>query len=112
MVKTYIEELQIRYGYKEKPFYKEADLTHRHHALIYKYKADAKYIPNSFIASEIQKEFGAKRKQAFYTIWNKKGAKYRAPTEKELEIIIPYLEEYPNAQKAAINDLEKLKSKF
>jgi len=85
------------------------DLKHRHHALIYKYKANAGYIvPNAFNGTEIQKEFGAKRKQAFYSVWDKTGKTYKAPTWNELNVIIPHLADYPNAQKAVINDLAKL----
>jgi hypothetical protein len=84
-------------------------LTHREHALIYKYKADAGYIvPNSFSGAEIEKQFGAKRKQAFYSIWNEGGKTYKAPKVDELEKIIPYLVEHPLAQKAVINDLAKI----
>ena len=84
-------------------------LTHREHALIYKYKADAGYIvPNSFSGAEIEKLFGAKRKQAFYSIWNEGGKTYKAPKVDELEKIIPYLVEHPLAQKAVINDLANI----
>ncbi|MEQ7798179.1 hypothetical protein ABDJ41_00090 [Pedobacter sp. ASV1-7] len=85
-------------------------LTHREHALIYKYKADTGIIsPNSFNGTEIQKKFGAKRKQAFYSIWDKKGKTYKAPTIRELENILPHLKKYGNAYKAAENDLVKIK---
>jgi hypothetical protein len=87
-------------------------LKHRHHAIIYKYKVDAKYIPNVFSAKEIEMEFGAKRKQAFYTIWNVKGKNYKAPTENELRIVIANLNEFPLAQKAATNDLDEIIKKL
>lgn len=86
-------------------------LTHREHALIYKYKADAGIIqPNSFNGTEIEKEFGAKRKQAFYSIWDLNGKTYRKPTLKELESIMPFLSEYETAHKALINDIDKINS--
>ncbi|WP_158991428.1 hypothetical protein [Mucilaginibacter sp. L196] len=83
-------------------------LDHRHIAVIYKYKAEARYIPNEFRPSKIKKEFGKGLEKAIYTIWNIKGNTYKAPTAKELETIIPHLKDYPNAQKAAINDLDIL----
>jgi hypothetical protein len=106
MVLIHIEYIQIKYGFKE-PRRKTDDsgLDHRHQAIIYWYKANAKYIPNLFIPAEIEREFGPKRKQAFYTVWNPRGKNYRPITVKELEVIIPFLEDFPDAQKAAINDL-------
>jgi hypothetical protein len=98
------EQLNLADNKKE-----NSKLTHRHHALIYKYKADVGIIiPNSFNGTEIQKEFGAKRKQAFYSIWDKNGSTYRRPTLNELQIVITCLSEFPIAQNAAINDLNNL----
>jgi hypothetical protein len=88
---------------------KTSYLSHRDEAIIYKYKADWGYIPNDFNPVEIEKEFGAKRKQAIYTIWNKKGKTYRPPTKKELAKIIPFLIDFPNSKKAAENDLDNIK---
>lgn len=102
-------KLPIDYPTKFSEIKSRNKLNHRHHAIIYKFKAEANYIPAVFNPSDIEREFGAKRKQAFYTIWNEKGANYRPPTAKELEICIPFLEEFPNAKKAAENYLDKLK---
>jgi hypothetical protein len=82
-------------------------LTHRQEAIIRKYKIDAKVIPNEYYRTEIRKQFGKKREQAIDSV-NEVSKTYTPITTKELQTIIPYLEEYPNAQKAAINDLHKL----
>ncbi len=87
---------------------KESSLTHREHALIYKYKADAGYLPNSFNGTEIEKTYGAKRKQAFYSIWHKKGDTFKTPRLKELKSIEPHLVKFERAHSALKNDIDSL----
>lgn len=88
----------------------EPELTHRQHAIIYRYKALANYIPNEFRRTVITAQYGKGREKAIDTIWNEKGANYRPVTGPELNSIIPFLAEFPNALKAAINDLDRIEN--
>lgn len=54
-------------------------------------------------------ERGEKARQAYYTTL-KQSDNYRAPTEKELQKVIQLLNDLPQAQKMAINELEALQS--
>lgn len=108
MVLYHIEGLQIKYGFKENVnVYDELVLTHRQNAIIDKYKTDAKYTDKILKRTEIKNQFGKGREKAIDSV-NELSKAYKPITAKELEIIIPHLVEYPNAQKAAINDLHKL----
>jgi|SRR6186713_75927 len=81
--------------------------THRVHILAENYKIEsneAKHMP----PAEIEKKYGAKRKQAYYTL-TKKGVTYKKPTEKELEKAIELLHDSPIARLAAEKDLSLLK---
>ena len=84
-------------------------LTHRHHALIYWYKARAGDIPNVFPRTLIRERFGKAREREIDKLWNKKSEHFRPPNIKELTKIIPHLRLSLNAYKLAINEMEGLK---
>jgi len=83
-------------------------LTHRQVAIIRHYKIEAKCIQSEFIRTEIIQQFGKKREQAIDSV-NPNSKTYKPVKAKELESIIPYLEDCLNAKKAAENNLAKLK---
>ena len=86
----------------------DSKLSHRLEAIIYYYKTHYGYLPKVFDAKKIEEDYGAKRKQAIYTVWSTKGKTYKKPTALEIQAAIPHLIDFPNAKKAAVNDLDGL----
>lgn len=79
-----------------------AELTPRQECLINYYKSEAKY------EDRITSAEAKKRSTYFYhelLSTNVKSQYYIPTTERELNIILPYLKDFPNAYKAATNDL-------
>jgi len=111
-----IEEAKILLVELEKKFpiladHKISKLTHREHALIRKYMIQAKYMSPDFDRVKITAEFTKARERAIDSV-SEVSTTFRAIKPKELESIIPHLQEFPNAQKAVINDLEKLRNRI
>lgn len=79
-------------------------LTHREYLLIEKYKHDARYIP--YPSAKDQKAIGTGRYKKYYTVFSSNKAVYKPANLNELQNIMPYLKDYPNAKKAAENDLD------
>jgi hypothetical protein len=82
---------------------KAIGLTHREYLLIEKYKHDARYIP--YPSAKDQKAISTGRYKKYYTVFSANRAVCKPANLKELQNIIPYLKDYPNAKKAAENDL-------
>lgn len=85
---------------------KTSPLTHREYLLIEKYKYDAKYIP--YPLAKDQKAISTGRYKKYYTVFSTNKSGCKSANLKELQKIIPYLKEYPNAKRAAENDLDNL----
>lgn len=84
--------------------------SHREHILANKFKAKVN-IEKEKTASEWKAERGNNAKNQYYTVIYSKNAKnYKAPTVKELKNVIELLEDFPEAQKIAINNKEQLEN--
>jgi len=79
-------------------------LTHREFLLIEKYKYEAKYI--QYPTAKDQKAISTGRYKNYYTVFSSNNKVRKAAKRKELLNIIPLLNDYPNAKKAAENDLD------
>ena len=81
--------------------------THREVIIADEYKIQAG-IEDRKTADYWKRVRGTKAYQQYYTVTY--GSKQKAPNEKELKTVIKLLEDYPTAQKIAINKLAELES--
>lgn len=94
-----------RSGYKQR-INENLGLTNRESLLILKYKYDARLIP--FPLAKDQKLISNGRYKKYYTVFSPNRSVCKPATRSELQKIIPLLSDFLSAQKAAINDLDKL----
>jgi hypothetical protein len=84
------------------------EVSHREFIIAHNFKVKAR-IADAKTAAQWKTERGEKARQAYYTTL-KQSDNYKPVTIKELQNIISLLNDFPQVQKMAINDLEALQS--
>lgn len=111
-LKSIIEHQQRIINKKSSIRNSESKLSHRLEAIIHKYKEDAGY-SDSITRTDMRKLAGKNREIAFDSIGyfgKSKNKKFRMITKSELEKVIMFLHDFPNALNKAKSDLDSIKN--
>lgn len=107
LVKTYPKLFEAYDKCDHDQTLKAEDATHREIILAYNFKVEAG-LEQPRTAGDWKKERGYKAYQQYYTV--SYGTKNKPATEKELKKVIELLNDFPTAQKVAINKLAEIQN--